>query len=296
MLPSDGSLPGLSSFIPYGGPPTSAFQIVDADPGGVDELIRTRGTTVDYWKSIVCPCTRTESGRHRRVCPVCLGAGYAYPPDLRCEGIKILLSSHQQNRKNTDFGDIQQGTSTATFPESVTPQKGDLIFPRGQTHVVDELLLRGNNPLADTVATRRRSDLVSAVVHDAPDDALRYPKVTAIRFVYGWNPDAMVEKMAEFNAASLAGLQPGQQAAAYTAGLPRYYDWELVDGNLIRWKPGTGPTLGTAYLVKYEAPATYMISDDAGYRSDGDTRLQRKPSSLTRYDAVGHDLRLRGVV
>jgi len=214
---------------------------------------------------------------------------------MRCFGIKILFGAQQQDRKSDPAGGRDVGSVSATFPAEVAPQRGDLVLPRGQTHFVDEVLVRGKNPLADAIASRRRSDLVDAGGGDAPDDSLRYPTVQSVSGVWGWNPEAVVEILASWGRTSLAGLMPGQLERVYGVGMPRLLGWEVVDGNLIRWQRGQGPELGSTYTVKYEAQAVYCIVEDPGYRADGDKRLQRKPAKLIRYDAVGHDERLRGI-
>jgi len=178
----------------------------------------------------------------------------------------------------------------------MVPQKGDLVLPKYQVHMVDETLTRAHNPLTDAVAALRTSDIVDSAADAASGDILRYPAISRILGVWGWDPDSGRHLLRQWGIASLSGLAAGQLEAFYAAALPQYSagSYELRDGNVMHWRPGQGPQPGTGYTVKYEASAVFIVADDAAFRADGDIKLQHRPVMLKRYDALGQEMKLRG--
>lgn len=281
-LPS--KLPGLSDFLPFQGPASAAFQVVDSDPAGIDEMLRTRGTTVEYRKSIACPCARTQSGRARTACPVCGGRGYAYPPDLRIPDLRVGLTGRNDQRRDG----VVSGQVRVTFPTNITPQRGDLLMPLGQVHTIDEVVVHSNVELHD-LASLRDSDL-----YDVPDvsvrgDVLRYPDVIRVLAIRGWDGTAGARYLRSVGAQSVGSLLPGQLEAFYAVALPDMSTCATVVGNIVQWAAGKTPAPGYVYSVKYEARAVYFISEDPAARMDGNTRVPFNSSTAIRYDALGQD-------
>lgn len=286
----------LFSTVAYRGPAPTAFQLIDIDAPGMNELVAARGTDVAFWPAVACPCSRTDSGKARRRCQLCNGYGFAYPADMRCDSMRVLLQSQTATEARTPAGGMISGRVVATFPSSILPQPGDLVLPKGQVHQCDEVLLRGRNPVQDDIALLRDNNL--AVQEDAstPDEALRYPEILQILGVWGYNHLAGGDILRKYRVDSAGDLTHDQTVEYQAAVMPRYTEADYtLAGNVIRWNRGRGPALGTQYTVKYRANAVFIVGDEAPYRSDRDTPLQRRVS-LVRYDAVGQDERLKGIL
>jgi hypothetical protein len=199
----------------------------------LDHLVAEYGVDCLLRRAVRCPCVRIETRQARISCPACNGLGFAHPEALE-ESLRALVLNRSSSKRMLPPGETHDGQAVITFPLGITPSIGDQVWPAGETHVVQELIFRAARQV-DLVAMRARS---TDQDDDPPRGALRedrllYPDVVTIDSVCWFDGERLV----------FAG-----QA-----------DYRRRPLGRIEWSGTAGPPPGSAYSVRYTAPAAYQV-------------------------------------
>jgi len=222
----------------------SDFAELHIDPQELSDLIAAYGIGVVYKPGIRCPCVRAETAQPRAGCLVCRGLGWAHPEELQ-QHLPVLLVNRSPHRQVLPIGEWVSDQAWATFPLPVLPGRGDLIAPEGETHIVQQTLVR-----AELMASNREIQRRAVAPGQRPPRAvplseeLLYsrPEVEALYWLRN------------------GALRRGREGADFK-----------IRGRFVEWEPGIGPRPGESYSIRYQAPAEYMVAQSAEpiYRSDG---------------------------
>lgn len=234
----------------------AVFAGVHLDPLEFDVLLAEHGTSGEFRRAVMCPCTRLDTGTARVDCPHCRGRRYVYPEHLR-EPMIVLDAQRTATFRRTAVGELPSGTVHLTFPSHAIPAMGDLWLPDGEEHVVVERFVRDG--------TRRVTN-------------------AALSPQRGYVPDHVpVESSGEPRARLLYGAPCCLEAVTWelptTGGLAfgtRGMDFDVDPDGTWTWAPGRGPAPGATWTVRYRAPAAYMVALDAAqHRTEGDAAMPR---------------------
>ena len=223
----------------------------------LNELIEMHGIGAEWRKAVRCPCLRVETMRPTVSCRHCNGLGYTHPESGHVPLIVFLLN-RQPARKILQVGEYVTGQVTVTFPSPHIPGEGDLIVPDNEVHLVHDTIWRGGQQIDNRAMMARTEHPDQAPPKNRPpEERLRYPDVLEVQSIH-W--------------ISAAGdLCEAKQG-----------DYKLVK-NQITWKAKRGPVVGSAYTVRYLAPAMYQLQP-----SEPIARMEA--TSLFPYRTTGYRL------
>jgi len=281
------TLSGLWDISAFDGLDTDFFGLITLNPAEIAADIESRGSSVEYWPSQVCPCARNESHVARADCKACYGMGWLYPRRMR-RTLEILLASLNESQKRAAIGDQITGkAATCTFPTDITPKPGSLIFRRKQQHLVDELITHETAGIStSTIANLRGSALEDVPRQPPSQDLLRYPQIDSIVGIWEWSMKTANEALKIYGK-RFVDLTPSQRERVREATAPEVSRGRYtLKGNRIVWRKGQAPGAGDVFSVSYRAPATFIIVDPPSFRADGDTPLPYKCTAV-RYDSWG---------
>jgi len=220
------------------------FPAFHIDPHHLNDLIETHGTPCELRKAVWCPCRRIETAKPRAGCPHCRGLGFCYPEDMREHVIAFVLNRMPRRNMVAAVGEIVTGTVTITFPLGFLPGQGDMLFPEGEEQVIHETIWRAEKQVEDRKVRARAEDVRTLAPRQRPaDDTLLYPAVHEVEHLH-WIAAGKLRRgtMADFT----------------------------VKGNRVVWTKGRGPEAGGAYVVRYRAPAAYVVRPaEPLYRAEG---------------------------
>lgn len=223
--------------------------------------IVANGVECDFWRAVPCPCVRVETRLPAADCGVCRGTGFAYPEELRSE-LTVLGSGRGKRWSPDPSGESSQGDERVTFPPGITVGRGDQLRPKGERHVVLETLFRGLQEV--------RPHELPRPPHVAP----RAPRPRREALLY---PDpACVEMVAWIADGKLRTLTGSRVSLIREEGR----------GARIRFPAEGGPAPGSAYTVRYLAPAAYVVHlEGPAFRQHAETVLPESVS-LKRLDRL----------
>lgn len=211
------------------------FPETSLDAGEFADLIESRGVGCMLRRAVRCPCQRIETRQPRMGCPTCKGLGYAYPEELTTPTVAIV-QSRSARRQNMGSGQQVTGTCSVTFLPGIIPAQGDQIIPDGDEHAVQQVLRRSvAQVVPEVVRGRATAPEHLAPVIRATTEALLYPDVTRVEALHWLDGEGR--------------LRMGIEGR----------DYRRVD-NVIEFLGDSGPAPGTAYTIRYRAPAVYVLS------------------------------------
>ena len=187
-----------------------------------------------------------------------------WPAELR-EPVIFLDTQRRATARLSATGSLPHGTIQVTFPTGIIPSMGDLILPDNEEHVITETLYQeGAHRVSDEQLRRFR------IPH--PDQARR-PAGPPRKERLIYSDPCCIEHVAYRDASGrLCRASPNE----YSIG---------PDGTWT-WTEGAGPEPGTAWVVRYRAPATYRVwTSSPVSRSEAD---EQQPQMVTasRLDLV----------
>lgn len=256
--------------LPFLGGGFGNLPVMHFDPCELDAFIVAHGIGAELRRAVLCPCARIETNQPRGDCRVCRGVGYTYPPSLR-EPIVVLMTSRDAQARDQSAGRHWQGGASATFPIGVRVARGDQVLPDAEHHVVQQTIHRAIVQVdpGSVYAMRTAPDQNPLHIPLAPDDRLLYPDALDIEHLSWISEDG-------------ESLYLGVPGVDYTRA-----------GNRILWKPGRGPRPGSAFSVRYTAPAIWIVSESAPvFRQEDTCGLMPQKAEVRRLDRWGDpDLR-----
>lgn len=89
-----------------------------------NDFILRRGITVDWYRSMYCPCRDMKSGQPDYNCWACSGIGRIFDNPV---AIKILVTNVKQDKSYSIVGVWELGTCRATFPAGISVGNFDKI-------------------------------------------------------------------------------------------------------------------------------------------------------------------------
>lgn len=230
----------------------------------LDTMIVLHGNSGEFRRCMICPCVRRDIPNGDVGCPDCHGLGRQYPIHLR-EPLYVLDVQRSATAKLMAAGKLAQGTIQITFPSGVIPAFGDMWLPDQEEHVVTEVLfLDGSRRTVDADLRPFRVSSDSIKQADVGrKERLLYP-----------NPCCIEDVAYKADDGTTLHATPMQ-----------YH----VDGDgRWTWRIG-GPAPGEAWVVRYRAPATYVIGTaDPMYRSEADQRMPHRVTAQ-RLDVASHE-------
>lgn len=206
------------------------------DPMAFDAEITAHGTNGQIHHGQVCPCARVETQAPRAGCPSCKGLGWLYPEGMRCQ-TWMMLAGRDGRRTSTAAGAIGDGQVIATAHSGAKPGRGDIWYPCGETHVVHQLLRRSSQQVD-------QADLRAALLSQrrTNNEPAQTPRLERVLY-----PNAAIESC----------WYERDEGGAAEAVLGTDF---VVNDQMVTWT-GRQPSPGTAYTLRYTAPAAYMIAD-----------------------------------
>lgn len=229
---------------------TASFPLLHVDLAELQDVISQHGIGAELRRSLICPCLRRENRQPQIDCPSCNGLGRIYPESAR-EPVEVVLTARNPRKEDQTAGVMFPGDAQCTFALGILPGRGDMLLPDGDVHVVDQVLYP--NVVTDNSAVTARAAAaglgdVTAIATATPELRLLYPGLNALG-----RPELCIEQL---------GWWDGTETRLAVEGV----DYELVQGNLVRWLGSTTPT---AISVRYTAPSAYIVEyDPAKFRAE----------------------------
>jgi len=233
-----------------------------------NEELLTFGSSAELRRATWCPCIRIDTRQADASCERCRGNGHYYPPELR-EPVMVLDVSRSASMRWAAAGLVAQGEVTMTFPCGIIPGQFDMVLPDDDHHVVNQVLFaQRTRRLTDTDHLRTDRTAYSGALKQpqvARYERLLYPTDVCIESVHYEDEDGTLCKPSE--------------GAHYRLRL--FNEWE--------WIGDAGPPPGGAWVVRYRAPAAYIVQGAAPLvrRAAGEVMPYR--ATLRRLDKVSAD-------
>lgn len=235
--------------------------------GEFDLLIVQHGSSGQFQRAMPCPCVRLETRMPDVSCKTCRGLGRYYPEDMR-EPMIALDVNRSETRRLAALGHLPSGTIQLTFPTGIIPSFGDLWLPDEEEHVVTETLwLHGSMQATERALRPDRVGQDQTKPSLQPRrERLLYASICCVESVAYKGRDGKVK---------IANEQ----------------DYHIDAEGRWTWRDGRGPAPGSAWTVRYRAPATYAIhTSEPVYRTEADERMPHKCQAQALYRLSHEDL------
>jgi len=211
------------------------FQPLHLNPEEFYELLIQHGEEAELRTAIRCPCARVETRGAAIGCDDCGGIGWFYPVDLRQQTI-VLHSQSSARMQLRAAGLLADGSAYMTFARGIIPGRRDIVVMGHEETVVNEVVFRARQQIDPAEALARQTHTELLVPPRAHEDLLVYPRILKLEHLY---------------------YREGGHAVEAHEGR----DF-LLDGRRIEWLRGRGPRPNTAYTVRYQANAAYVVGDN----------------------------------
>lgn len=229
------------------------FQAMEV--GRLDRAIEERGVWAEWRRGLKCPCARPESHQPRIDCEICGGLFSTYPEEMRAR-VKVLLTSRTAKGEPNAAGAMARGGVRVSFRSTEPPPaENDVVLPQRadgspfDVHVVEQVMTRASNQVSTAAIAWALSDAGSEPPPGRP------------------RAEVLLYDLGKTGKLEMVAWREGQRLCQASEGA----DFTL-QGQRVVWRPGRGPAAGASYVVRYQAPAAYMLTEVTP-RMTGETLL-----------------------
>lgn len=223
-----------------------------------NELIRRRGGSVIYRRSIKCTCWDDSSGQPHYDCKACGGYGYIY--DAPIEETHVLVMNLALNKEFTQLGEYRMGDCVMTIPHIKKIMGEDQLW-QYPPHPMYDIGERDQVTLLDSEFRTHETLVRGEPILGRLPDTLRQEFVTKILAIIQANPDT---------------------------GEVKHYGTSLwsCSGSTIQWLTADAPAIGTKYSVLYYNHPTYVVYTQLPQSRDPDGQHMPKRVVIRFKDVI----------
>lgn len=240
--------------------------LMHLSPEEFDTAIALHGSSGELRRAMPCPCVRIDTRTPKISCRHCKGIGQLYPAHLR-EPMMVLDLQRRSTAKLIAAGKVPVGTIQLTFPAGYVPGFGDMFLPDEEEHVVTQTLFRDG--------TVRATDAHLRLDRVSPDQVKPSLRPRFERLLYD-------------NVCCIEAVAFEDDDGDMVFSNPSEYHVDK-DGRWT-WRKDCGPASGRAWVVRYRAPAAYLVHTSVPvYRTEADQAMPHLVTAQALYRLTHED-------